>query len=403
MKILALLLSFIICFGTLFACAEYKPYDIINKDYIIIKEKSTPKDLREEFDKKMIVNNISGTLLGDNEYIGTGMTIKKTEKKHYKAVVMGDVSADGVVKVNDAKSVLRCALKMIYFSTAQMIAADMNGDSHVKAYDARAILRMALGLENLSEQELASKDIQESIRESQSVAESIRESESFRESESIANAKFDPILKADTKREISYFDNVLMIGDSVSVSMSLYASGYTGNCKFLTSGSLSATNNEWSTSNSSSVHPKINGVKVKVEDGCAQINRPLIYIMLGMNEISMGLDSSFNKYSALLERMQTNCPNAKIVVQSVTPMVYGSASTTSVLNNTRISQYNDMLKELCAEKKYYYLDLSSVLVDESGYLKREYCGDYPTMGIHLTLNADLVWIDYILTHPVPGF
>ena len=71
MKILALLLSFIICFDTLFACAEYKPYDIINKDYIIIKEKSTPKDLREEFDKKMIVNNISGTLLGDNEYIGT--------------------------------------------------------------------------------------------------------------------------------------------------------------------------------------------------------------------------------------------------------------------------------------------------------------------------------------------
>ena len=60
MKILALLLSFIICFGTIFACAEYKPYDIINKDYIIIKK--NPQKFKKNLTKNDI-NNISGTCL----------------------------------------------------------------------------------------------------------------------------------------------------------------------------------------------------------------------------------------------------------------------------------------------------------------------------------------------------
>ncbi len=42
--------------------------------------------------------------------------------------------------------------------------------------------------------------------------------------------------------------------------------------------------------------------------------------------------------------------------------------------------------------------MSSQFRDSDGWLKRDFCGDLPGMGIHFTFAGTKVWTDYLITH-----
>ena len=199
----------------------------------------------------------------------------------------------------------------------------------------------------------------------------------------------------------SWFDDAAFVGDSVSLYLKWYKgeSGL-GNFTDLTAGSFSLVN-ALAPVSATSVHPTYQGQQVTVEDGIVLSGAKKVYILLGMNDLSYGVDISVERYQTLIQRIFQQAPDVQIFIQSTTPMTKSSPSRTSVLNNTVISQFNDRMKELCQENGWYYLDVASVLTDSEGYLRDDYCSDPTGMGMHLTLPAVEAWIDYLRTHVPP--
>lgn len=201
----------------------------------------------------------------------------------------------------------------------------------------------------------------------------------------------------------SWFDDAVFIGDSVSLKLNYYVtkqrqsdSGCMGNAQFLTSGSLGSGNALWEVSGQS-VHPTYQGKKMKLEESIPLTGAKKVYIMLGMNDVGMyGPEKSAANLETLLDKIRAAAPGVTFYVQSATPMHKGAEKKS--LNNTTLTEYNRLVKELCARRGWHYVDVASVLQDDAGYLPTAYCSDAQGMGIHFTDRACEVWIDYLRTH-----
>lgn len=210
---------------------------------------------------------------------------------------------------------------------------------------------------------------------------------------------FNAYVPAGNAVDISYFNDVALVGDSVTMSLKYYcaASGALGNAQFICAGSLSPMNALWEVSENSK-HPSYNGVKMKVEDAVAASGANKVYIMLGINSLANGVESTFNDMKTLVERICQKSPNVKIIIQSVTPLTADSPITTQAVNNGTVIQYNEKLLALCQEKGWYYINVAESMRDADGSLIKSYCSDPTVMGIHFTFAADKVWCDYLKTH-----
>lgn len=202
------------------------------------------------------------------------------------------------------------------------------------------------------------------------------------------------------KADISYFDDVVFIGDSVSYKLKLYNDSHDvmGNAKFLTSGSLGYGNALWSLDNPEAVFPSYQGDTVLLEDGVALTGAKKVYIMLGMNDVALyGIDGTIENMKTLTGKILEKSPDVEIYLESVTPILNGMEG--KVWNNENINIFNGKLKDYCnTQDNFYFVDVASVMKDSDGCLVPEYCSDPDTMGIHFTDKACEVWIDYILTH-----
>lgn len=206
--------------------------------------------------------------------------------------------------------------------------------------------------------------------------------------------------------DTSYFDDVVFIGDSVSLKLQYYVrdqrksdENYLGKAQFLTAGSFGYINALKPVSEES-IHPTYQGTKMLLEDAIAACGAKKLYIMLGMNDIAGGrYDGTIANLTTLISRIQAKSPDVVFYFQSVTPRMEDSQTTS--LNNEIIRTYNERLLQFCEDNGYYYIDVYSALCDENGDLPAEYCSDPKSlggMGIHFTNAACAAWIDYLYTH-----
>ena len=201
--------------------------------------------------------------------------------------------------------------------------------------------------------------------------------------------------------EASVFDDAVIIGDSVTLKLSLYVSNQKnkgnyplGQAKFLCSGSLGYTNALWTLNAKDNVHPRYNGVKYRIPDGVAATGAKKVFIMLGMNDFMLyGFDGTIESAEKLIGEIISKSPNAEIYVQSVTPILASKEGGSKT--NANVRKLNTKIRAMCNEHGWTYLDVASVMVNSSGSLKSEYCGDPTTMGIHFTDAACQAWIDYL--------
>lgn len=199
--------------------------------------------------------------------------------------------------------------------------------------------------------------------------------------------------------DASYFDDAVFVGDSVSLRLQYYctANGALGNTTFLCSGSLSATNALWGVG-SESVHPSYQGKKMLIEDGIAACGAKKVYIMLGMNNISFGIENATNDMVTLMDRILEKSPDVTLIIQAVTPMTSSSRIYSSALNNEKIDEYNEAMRQICQERGWYFLDVNTQFKDENNNLVRTYCSDADEMGIHFSTAAAEIWVSYLKTH-----
>lgn len=197
----------------------------------------------------------------------------------------------------------------------------------------------------------------------------------------------------------SWFDDAIFVGDSISVGLCNYADdGALGDADFLAKECMGYHSAMWDLDYEYAVHPTYNGVEVRIEDAIQEIGKKKIFILLGMNDIcSWGADETLDAMKDFTDMILDKNPDVTIYIQSVTPMV-GGKTREDYLNNENIEEYNIMAQQVCAERGFVYLDIASVLSDEYGNLRDDYCSDGNGAGFHFNRAGDSAWVEYLKTH-----
>ena len=200
---------------------------------------------------------------------------------------------------------------------------------------------------------------------------------------------------------MAYWGHTVFIGDSVSVMLESYcnSSQALAGAKFLCAGSMSATSMlsgkllpEW---------PKGSGSYPAIQDSVKETGADVVYIMLGMNNMDRYVDGAVRDLTTVCTRIQETCPDATIIVESVTPMTEDSPRKSASLNNDVINGYNEKMQAVCQEHQWYFLNVAEAFKDENGNLIAQYCSDPTKMGMHFTYEGTKVWVDYLKTHVPP--
>ena len=106
-------------------------------------------------------------------------------------------------------------------------------------------------------------------------------------------------------------------------------------------------------------------------------------------------------YMMLIEEIRKNSPQTIIILQSCFPiaedMDMSNFSVDAKTLMSHINTINEWTRSLAKDNGLYYLNTSEALVNDSGFLKKQYdAGD----GHHLTASAYLRMLEYIRTHGI---
>lgn len=202
-------------------------------------------------------------------------------------------------------------------------------------------------------------------------------------------------LPENGKVSLSYFDDAVFFGDSITTGWRSYTSD-TGlpNAKVVAEISVSppANGEVWQTSKDAEPYDPI----VQVYS-----YRPKkIYMMFGtnvlVNETAAAEDKLVSDYAAVIDLLRERLPDVEIYVQSILYPTAKGVESRPGLNPERISRVNDRLAAMAVQKGCYYLDLAS-------YLCRDNVLNYDIAqpdGIHVVPDGYRAWVDYLQRHTV---
>lgn len=135
-----------------------------------------------------------------------------------------------------------------------------------------------------------------------------------------------------------------------------------------------------------------NGEKITLLEDMKGKNIKRVYIMLGVNELGWSYPQVFkSKYKELIKEIKKIKPDAQIYVQSIIPVTKSRDKSDKYFNNTRIEQYNKLVKEVASEENVEYLNVQSALVNSESYLPEETSPD----GIHIGKSYCEKWLEYL--------
>ncbi|NCB64080.1 MAG: hypothetical protein EOM52_10845, partial [Clostridia bacterium] len=194
-----------------------------------------------------------------------------------------------------------------------------------------------------------------------------------------------------------YFDDAVFLGDSRTDGFRLY-SGIRG-ADFLAYKALMV----FEITGTHSVDRKkipVGDTKITVLDALEQKQYGKVYLMFGVNELGWNKSSDFaDSYGQLIDEVRTRQPGAVIYIESLIPVNPGKCAASKApyyITNEKISAFNEILKEVAADKHAVYVDLAAALSDENGVLP----ADATTDGIHFKRAYYEKWYEYLKTHTV---
>ena len=199
-----------------------------------------------------------------------------------------------------------------------------------------------------------------------------------------------PVPAAETALTDEYFQDAVFIGDSRTGGLQKF-SGPRDAAYFHSNGL------KVDTIFTRQVVKTAGGQKVTVFDALRQKPFKKVYIMLGINELGWVYSDLFiKKYAEVIAEIQNIEPEAQIYLQSLLPVSKERSQKDEIFNNTNIGRYNELIKQMAAEKSLYYLDVARCVSDEEGNLYSEASTD----GIHLNKKYCDLWMEYLRHHYV---
>ncbi|MBQ9982789.1 MAG: hypothetical protein IJP18_09510 [Oscillospiraceae bacterium] len=214
------------------------------------------------------------------------------------------------------------------------------------------------------------------------------------ENSPVSGTSSNPVAQSQRKDD-SYLDTCVFIGDSITTGLSGY--------KFVSPENVLA-----------SIGLRLDNVtteKVKtpslgdilVMDALEKIKPENVYILLGMNGVAWYDVANDNKkmideYSALVDSIKNELPQSNVYIISLTPVGTKKESIATAeegrVLNTEVDRFNEKLLTLANEKEVHYIDMNSALKDENGKL----ADSDTTDGMHFVKDVYGKFVEYILTH-----
>ena len=189
--------------------------------------------------------------------------------------------------------------------------------------------------------------------------------------------------------DMSYFDDALFIGDSLTQGFQADTSGISNASYAAYIGAGPRTFIEGTVTN-------INGETVEPIDEILAANPKKVYILLGTNAMVALTDEAFLEYYArFLDFLVPQLPEDTVYyIEAIPPVTQAKASDEN-FTLERIQGVNEQLAQLAYQYGMHYLDLYSVLCGEDGYLRTEYAADD---GLHLNSEGYSAWRELLITH-----
>ncbi|HIW54659.1 MAG TPA: hypothetical protein H9883_06805 [Candidatus Ruthenibacterium merdigallinarum] len=193
--------------------------------------------------------------------------------------------------------------------------------------------------------------------------------------------------------DMSYFDDALFVGDSLTQGFLTYTANGFENASFAAYiGASPRTFINGTAQNAA-------GETVRPMDEILAANAKKVYILLGTNALETSTDEAFLKYygdflDLLLEQLPAD---TVFYLQSIPPASAEKAAADEKFALSRIQSVNDGIAQLAYSRGMHYVDLTAALSDETGALRADYAaGD----GLHMNAQGYGAWREVLITHTV---
>lgn len=141
----------------------------------------------------------------------------------------------------------------------------------------------------------------------------------------------------------------------------------------------------------------MNGKKLAIMEALKETRFPKVYIMLGINETGWVYSNIFiNKYAKIIDEIKKINPQCAIYIQSIIPVTEKVSREHQYINNSKIEEYNSLIKKMAEEKDIYYLNVQESVINQNGALPE----DAATDGIHLNRKYCEKWFEYLKEHTI---
>lgn len=189
----------------------------------------------------------------------------------------------------------------------------------------------------------------------------------------------------------SYFDDAVFIGDSRTVGLYDYAG--LDNATFYASSGLTV----YKLFEDPDGRYKDGNWKENIGTALSEKQFSKVYLMIGINEMGTGdVDYFMKHYEEAVAKIRELQPNAIIYLQSILRVTTERSAEGDYINNEGIDARNERIAELADNQTVFYLDINSVVCNESGGLNPEYTFD----GVHLYAQYIHIWKEYLMSHGV---
>lgn len=201
-----------------------------------------------------------------------------------------------------------------------------------------------------------------------------------------------PVPEGEAVDQEEWFSDAVFIGDSRTDGLKLY-SGITSDAAFLGSTGLTV----YDVLNDKKVI-RSGKEKLSVLEALALGSYGKVYISLGVNELGYYDPEGFSEaYGQVIDAVREGQPEALIYIQSILPVNPAKCKANDVpyyVTNEGVASYNEVLPDLCGEKKVRLVDIPGALQDEAG----ESPADLSADGVHFKKAGYGLWLEYLTTH-----
>ncbi|MDR3050378.1 MAG: GDSL-type esterase/lipase family protein [Oscillospiraceae bacterium] len=190
----------------------------------------------------------------------------------------------------------------------------------------------------------------------------------------------------------SYFDDVLMLGDSLASGIPYYKVMPALNVVFrigLAPGSIARDAKVMRQGRAYQTVP----------EHLRDLHPKVLYIWLGLNGVEGNpADEILGYYDTMLNRIIAALPDTLICLVELTPVTPEAVQNRGRLSNRNVNDFNAGLWRLAREHNVYLLRWHDTLLGDDGAINKKYAS---TDGYHLSKGAYRLLVDYLYTHTLP--